>query len=175
MSESAAKLVDRVPPKVPVRQWVLTFPFPLRFLLARDPVLTAVVRRAFLRAVLAFHQRRARLLGVPRGRSGAVCVIQRFGSSLNLNPHFHALVLEGVYASPSPLVPPTFHELDSPTDEELAEVLEAIRRRILHHLRARGLLDSESGRLGPADSAEEAPLLALFDGTSIYPLNDVLG
>jgi hypothetical protein len=175
MSESAAKLVDRVLPEVPVRQWVLTFPFPLRFLLARDPDLTAVARRVFLRAVFAFHQRRARLLGVPRGRSGAVCVLQRFGSSLNLNPHFHALVLEGVYASPSPLVPPTFHELDSPTDEELAEVLEAIRRRILHHLRARGLLDSESGRLGPADSAEEAPLLALFDGTSIYPLNDVLG
>jgi hypothetical protein len=96
-----------------------------------------------------------------------VCVLQRFGSSLNLNPHFHALVLEGVYASPSPFVPPTFHELDSPTDEELAEVLEAIRRRILHHLRARGLLDSESGRLGPADSAEEPPLLALFDAASI--------
>jgi hypothetical protein len=29
--------VDHVFPDVPVRQWVLTFPFPLRFLLAAQP------------------------------------------------------------------------------------------------------------------------------------------
>jgi hypothetical protein len=34
-------------------------------------------------------------------------------------------------------------------------------------LQARGLLDSESGRLGPRDSAEQPPLLALFDAASI--------
>ena len=34
MVESAAHLVDHVFPEVPVRQWVFTFPFPLRFLFA---------------------------------------------------------------------------------------------------------------------------------------------
>ena len=86
MSETAAHLVDRVLPEVPVRQWVLTFPFPLRFLLARDPSMTAALRRIFLRVVFAFQERRARDQGVPRGRSGAVCAIQRFGCALNLNP-----------------------------------------------------------------------------------------
>ena len=44
MVESAAHLADNVVPESPVRQWVLTFPFPLRFLLAAEPqALTAVL------------------------------------------------------------------------------------------------------------------------------------
>ncbi len=37
MHEAAAHLVDNVIPKVPVRQWVLSFPIPLRALLAAHP------------------------------------------------------------------------------------------------------------------------------------------
>ena len=32
-----------------------------------------------------------------RARTGAVTLIQRFGSALNLNVHFHMLFLDGVY------------------------------------------------------------------------------
>ena len=34
MTESAAHLVDNVIPKEPVRQWVISFPIPLRILFA---------------------------------------------------------------------------------------------------------------------------------------------
>ena len=34
-----------------------------------------------------------------RARTGAVTLIQRFGSALNLNVHFHMLFLDGVYVS----------------------------------------------------------------------------
>jgi hypothetical protein len=44
MVESAAHLVDHVFPEVPVRQWVLTFPLPLRFLLAAH--LSAVMQKS---------------------------------------------------------------------------------------------------------------------------------
>jgi hypothetical protein len=37
MAESAALLVDEVLPEQPVRQWVLSFPFQLRFLFASRP------------------------------------------------------------------------------------------------------------------------------------------
>jgi ribosomal protein S27E len=37
MVETAALLVDEVLPRRPLRQWVLSFPFALRFLLARAP------------------------------------------------------------------------------------------------------------------------------------------
>jgi hypothetical protein len=37
MAESAALLVDEVFPEQPVRQWVVSFPYPLRFLFASRP------------------------------------------------------------------------------------------------------------------------------------------
>jgi hypothetical protein len=43
MAETAAHLVDHVIPRVPVRQWVLSFPIPLRFLLAAHPHLLSPV------------------------------------------------------------------------------------------------------------------------------------
>jgi hypothetical protein len=37
MADSAAHLVDEVLPDKPIRQWVLSVPFPLRFLFAVEP------------------------------------------------------------------------------------------------------------------------------------------
>jgi len=37
MADSAAHLVDEVLPKRPIRQWVLSVPFPLRYLFATNP------------------------------------------------------------------------------------------------------------------------------------------
>ena len=45
MAESSAHLLDEVFPPKPLRQWVLSFPFPLRFLLAREPKLIGDVRK----------------------------------------------------------------------------------------------------------------------------------
>jgi len=43
MAESAALLVDEVFPEQPVRQWVLSFPYPLRFLFASRPAIMGQV------------------------------------------------------------------------------------------------------------------------------------
>ena len=43
MSQTAAHLVDHVMPHVPVRQWVLSLPIPLRVLLAAQPELVTPV------------------------------------------------------------------------------------------------------------------------------------
>ena len=51
MAESAAHLVDEVLPYKPLRQWVLSFPFPLRFLFVKDPHLTGLVLNLVLRAI----------------------------------------------------------------------------------------------------------------------------
>ncbi len=45
MAESSALLVDEVFPHQPVRQWVLSFPFQLRFLFASRPVITGLLER----------------------------------------------------------------------------------------------------------------------------------
>ena len=92
MSDTAAHLVDRVFPHVPVRQWVLSFPYALRYRLAYDAPLVSAVLAIFTKTVFASLIRRAREFGAVRhAQCGAVTFIQRFGSSLNLNLHLHML------------------------------------------------------------------------------------
>jgi hypothetical protein len=99
MADFATHLVDRVLPEAPIRQWVLTLPYALRYRCAYDARLTSEVLRAFLRALFAELRRRARQRWKMRApQCGAVTFIQRFGSALNLNLHFHTLALDGVYA-----------------------------------------------------------------------------
>src|SRR5438128_7942932 len=51
MAETAAHLVDRVPPHVPMRQWVLSVPHGLRHRMAYDAELLSPVMRIFSRVV----------------------------------------------------------------------------------------------------------------------------
>ena len=94
MAERAAWWVDRVIPHVPTRQWVLTVPWGRRWLLARDPELARGVLRVALDVVERWYRKQA---GAKEGKGGSVTVIQRFGSALNLNLHFHVVALDGVY------------------------------------------------------------------------------
>ena len=77
MADTAAWLVDHVLPDVGVRQRVVTFPWSLRFQLARDPALCRAVRRTFLRAVFGDYARRAARGGLLDARTGAVNVVQQ--------------------------------------------------------------------------------------------------
>ena len=166
MAESAAHLVDHVFPEVPVRQWVLSFPWVVRYLLARRPALCRAVRRVFLRAVFGFYRRRLREEGVEDGRTGAVNRIQRFGSALNLNVHFHALVLDGVYTAASPFAAPVFHEASELFDEDVERLVETIRDRVLRLLRKRGFLTDE-GEVSVGEEEGTQGLLPLLQAASI--------
>ena len=86
MVESAALLVDEVLPHEPMRQWVLSFPYPLRFLLASRPSLMSQALCIVYR-VIATHLIKKAGLTHKTARTGAVTLIQRFGSALNLNIH----------------------------------------------------------------------------------------
>ena len=66
MSDTAAHLVDRVFPQVPVRQWVLSLPYALRYRLAYDAQMVSRVLDIFTKAVFAFLIRRARDFGAVR-------------------------------------------------------------------------------------------------------------
>ena len=41
----------------------------------------------------------AKAVGYKEVRSGSVCFNQRFGSAINLNPHFHNLQVDGAYTN----------------------------------------------------------------------------
>jgi Transposase zinc-binding domain len=73
MAEVATRLVDQILPTVPVRQWVVSLPFGLRYRMAFDAALTTEVLRVFIRAVFASLRRRARRQGAcGRLQCGAV-------------------------------------------------------------------------------------------------------
>ena len=85
MTGRAAHLVDAVLPWVPVRQWVLTMPYRLRYQMAWNHGLSRAVLRVYTRVLLDVYARGARAHGVPGGRTGSVTVMQRAGSGLNVN------------------------------------------------------------------------------------------
>jgi hypothetical protein len=163
MADTAAHLVDRVLPDVPVRQWVLSLPWQLRYRLAYDAPLVQQVLGIFVRAVFASLRRRARShWGIARSQGGAVTFVQRFGDALNLNVHFHSLVLDGVYArTPQGLL--RFHALPPPEDADVARVATQVARRIQRLLERCGL----AGGAEPDRLTEEEPLLAALYAASV--------
>jgi len=92
-------------------------------------------------------------------------VIQRAGDGLRLNPHPHALVLDGVYLEPtSPAEPPVFRALPGPTKTEVAQVAWEVCQRVTRLLKKRGVYLDAGTEGAPAedDLAQQQPLLAAF-------------
>jgi hypothetical protein len=88
MLESMALLVDEVLAEQPIRQWVLSFPFQLRFLFASWPQLMGQVLGIVYRVISGHLIKKTGFSG-QTAQTGAVTLIQRFGSALNLNVQFH--------------------------------------------------------------------------------------
>ena len=82
MVGSAALLVNEILPHQPMRQWVLTVPFPLRFLFASQPAVMGKVLGIVYRAI-ATHLTRKAGYTKATARTGAVTLIQCFGGALN--------------------------------------------------------------------------------------------
>lgn len=133
MANTAAHLVDRVLPVVPVRQWVLSLPWELRRHAAFDARSLTAFDRIFVEQIIAHHKRVARRDGRRAPQTGAITFVQRFGGSLNLHVHFHVVVLDGTFErTPAGVV---FHEAPPPTPQELAAVLARTAERIARWLR----------------------------------------
>jgi len=64
-------------PKVPVRQWVLSLPFEIRYRLAWDGELVSAVLAVFLRVVYGWYRRQARQQGHAEPRCGSVTFVRR--------------------------------------------------------------------------------------------------
>jgi hypothetical protein len=145
---TAAHLVDNVLPHTPFRQWTLSFPIQIRWLLMRDTKLLSSVLNLFMRALFTYQRRVARRLGVTgKLECGAVCFTQFFGSALQMTPHFHVLVPEGLWAKADRTVAPVFHELPSPSTEEVERLLLKIRGKVLN------LVDGRLDDISPPDDA----------------------
>ncbi|HNL15326.1 MAG TPA: IS91 family transposase [Accumulibacter sp.] len=167
MAESAALLVDEVLPEQPVRQWVLSFPFQLRFLFASRPEIMGRVLGMVYR-VIATHLIKSAGHTHTTARTGAVTLIQRFGSALNLNIHFHMLFLDGVYVD-HPDATARFRWVKAPTSQELTQLAHTIAHRVGRFLERQGLLerDAENSYL-VADAVDDDAMNSLLGHSITY-------
>jgi hypothetical protein len=145
MAQTAAHLVERVIPWVPTRQWVVSVPIPLRYWMAASQDLTAKVHTIIHTTIAQYYVNQAVKRGVERQKvqPGSVTFIQRFGSALNVNVHYHLIFLEGVYLDrPDQGRKPRFLKVEPPTDTDIADVVQKISRRVIRTLRRLGYLEA---------------------------------
>jgi hypothetical protein len=118
------------------------------------------------RTISAYVLKKARLTRAS-GATGAVTLIQRFGSALNLNIHFHMLVLDGAYLVGTE--PPVFRNIAPPREAELQALVERLAQRIGRALERQGVLvrDAESSFL-ELDSAAGGPMDDLLGHSITY-------
>ncbi len=133
MSETAAHLVDSVLPMTNIRQWVISFPYQFRLCLAVRPKIMARALEITHSVISRYYQQK---VGLQKNNSktGAVTLIQRFGGSLNCNPHFHQLFIDGCYELGPGGEPQGFYTADPPTVAEIEKVLSTIIDRFTKYL-----------------------------------------
>ena len=144
MAQTAAHLVVHVLPWVPTRQWVVSVPVPLRYWMAASQELTAQVHTIIRTTIGQYYMNQAVTRGVPRDQvqPGSVTFMQRFGSALNLNLHFHCVFLEGVYLDRTDQgLKPRFLQGEPPSDADVAAVVQKISHRVIRKLRHLGYLE----------------------------------
>jgi hypothetical protein len=111
-------------PWVRHRQWTLSLPFKLRFLVVKRPEVLKRLELRLVRAVWRWQRAVARRLGVSGPlRGGAVVFTQWFGSSLQVTPHLHGLVAEALWTATGELV-----ELPAPDTAEVEAILVRVLR-----------------------------------------------
>jgi hypothetical protein len=145
MAQTAAHLVEDVLPPVALKQWVLTFPYAWRKRLGYDAPLLSALTGIFVKTMIAFYKKRTGC------KSGAVISVQRTSSDLKLNPHLHAVFLDGGYAEPTSSdaeasktesEAPRFAGLGHLQTREVAAVLEKTIARMVKYLKRRKLVAS---------------------------------
>lgn len=164
MAETAAHLVDNIIPWVPIRQYVLSVPIPLRYWMASNKKLTAKVHRILASVVEEFYTDQQTN---DETFSGSVAFVQRFGSALNLNVHFHMLQMEGSYLKRS-TGKHKFKRARAPSDQDISQLLERICTRVINLLRRLGYLGDPQEAPTPADPLlDEEPTYASCMSASV--------
>ncbi len=148
-------VMDAELPYVPVRQWVLSLPFPLRYRLAYNQSLCTAVHRALAGALRARMRRLGRARGHPDAQTGSVTFVQRYGGGLNLNLHLHMLGLDGwFYRNDDGEI--AFDPAPAPTQSDVEALVLDVQARVMRLLESEGLLDIDGGD----PLVEDSPTLA---------------
>ncbi len=157
MAQGAANWVEGLFPEVPVRQWVLSLPMEQRLALAWRPKLVSAALAILIEHVGAYYRRRV------GGHPGSVTVIQRFGSTLNLNVHFHVLFADGSWSADADGAV-QFRSTSPPTLGDVSTVVEAVAADLARLIPARPADEQE-----PDDAQQVLELASLMNRSAFGP------
>ena len=108
----------------------------------------------------------------PKAQTGAVTLIQHFGGALNLNIHFHMIVLDGVYTGGSNGLPMRFRQVKAPNRAELTRLTQTIAQRVGRYLERQGLMERDTGNIfltqEAVDNSDEDPTNQLLGSSVTY-------
>ena len=136
MVETAAHLIDSVLPRVPFRQFVISFPLRIRHYLETHKLLQAVLK------IVVDEIRKTLIACSPTTSNpqiGAISFIQHFGNTLNYHPHFHIVVADGVFSGEEGI---EFYEA-SLTQDDITDTQESIQKRVLKYFCKLGFFDKD--------------------------------
>ena len=103
---------------------MLSVPVPLRYWMASNKTLTAKVHRILASVIEEFYTSGQAM------RSGSIAFVQRFGSALNLNVHFHILQIEGAYLEKT-TGKHKFIRKRTPTNKDIGDLLMKISTEVI--------------------------------------------
>ena len=159
MNQTTHNLLAHVLPAQPLRQWVLSLPYALRAPLAYETGLLTLVARVFEDSLLRWYERRL-APGDRRAQGGLLTVIQRSSGDMRLNPHLHVVALDGIYVAGSD-GQPVFRALGRLKTDEVADVVQITKARVLKALSRRGVVRVSLDVLEVDDAlADRDPVLA---------------
>lgn len=146
MAETTIFLTEQLIQNIPVRQWVLSFPIPLRYWMARSPKLLTQIHKITSRAISTHYRKLAK---PNKGKIGEICLIQRFGSDLRLNVHLHMIFSEGIWDKAG-----IFHVTRGPTDQEVEKIVAKIKTKCLRLLLNLGYIQDD-GQISTSTDADD--------------------
>jgi hypothetical protein len=139
----------------------------MRFLFSSRPgIMGQVLGIVYL--VIATHLVKKASHTHPAAKTGAVTLIQRLGSALNLNIHFHMLFLDGAYIEHCD-GSSRFRWVKVPTTADLTLLAHTIVHRVGRFLERQGLRerDAENSYLA-GNAVDENPLNQLLGSSITY-------
>ena len=176
MTEEAAHLVDAVLPMIPYRQWVITFPFWLRYVMAWNISLRDAIHRIAVDCTQKFYLRRAILANpklAKRVKCGGLSVEHRFDSALKIDVHWHFLLADGVFmrtrARGNAPARVKFLPGGPLKPHDVPEVLAHVEARVMKLLKKRKLVaETPDGQPPPDEFARKNPAMAAIIQASLF-------
>jgi hypothetical protein len=128
-------------PLVPYRQFVVSFPIPLRYWLHTNKRFASEVFGLVTSEIHRYYIAKATAAGITDATPGSISFTQRWGSALNVNPHLHIISIDGVYKRYGDVA--RFRNIEPITYDDVASLVEGIATHVQSLCIRRGYLDKD--------------------------------